>query len=179
MRAPFMILLPLALVLAVAGCIKDDEWAKYNKQPGEQCTSADECLACAEGIDWKCDGPQGDQGICPLRTREVPVDGGTRTMDVAICRMSMGETGMNCTAENPGACDDSNCVYASAAEKGVCSKTCDDGVCPGARFTCTQTNRTGGGTMNWCAQLCKTDIDCDSNASCKAMTSGSMVCFPN
>jgi hypothetical protein len=179
MRARSTMLVLLALTLATTGCIKIDEWQKYNKAPGERCTSADECLACAEGITWDCTGPPGDQGICPLRTREVPTDGGTVTMDIAICRMSNGEIGMNCSGESPGACDFSYCVYATAAERGVCSRTCDDGSCPSGRFACTQTPRTGGGTMNWCAQLCTTDLDCDSNATCETVSTGSMVCFPS
>jgi hypothetical protein len=132
MRARYVGLLPLVLVLA-ASCIKLDEWEKYNKLPGAACATADECQSCPEGIDWECTGPTGDQGIC----------------QVGLCRLSKGEIGLNCTAEDPGTCDYSNCVYASAAEKGLCSKTCDDLSCPGERFACTQTNRQGGGVMNW------------------------------
>ena len=93
--------------------------------------------------------------------------------------MSKGEIGLNCSGENPGTCDYSNCVYASAAETGLCSKTCDDLSCPNERFACTQTNRQGGGVMNWCALKCASNKDCDSNASCQTLPSGGQICFPN
>jgi hypothetical protein len=167
-------LLSLLLVLAATGCIKIDEWEKYNKAPGERCTSADECAACPEGIDWTCDGPTGDVGICP--TREATVEGESGPM--GVCRGSTGEPGMNCSGERPDLCDHDYCVYAGAAERGICSKVCDDGVCPDARFICTQTNLQSGGVANWCAQRCSADYECDSNAVCKS-NAGTMVCFPN
>jgi hypothetical protein len=162
MRASTIILLPLALVLALAGCIKDDEWSRYNKAPGMPCETADECAACPADADWDCAGPIGDEGICMA----------------GHCRMTTGEVGLNCNAENPGTCDYDYCVYAGAAERGLCSKTCGDGTCPGERFVCAQTNSSSGGTIYWCAQRCAVDTDCDSNASCKENGSAGQVCFP-
>ena len=174
MRARSRDLLPLVLVLAVAGCIKIDEWSKYNKDPGQPCESADECTSCPEGYDWACAGPPGDTGICPTR------DGSENGQPVTrgVCRRSLGETGMNCTAETVSGCDDDYCIYASSQEAGVCSKHCDDGVCP-ARSVCIQTNKTGGGTMLWCAQKCTNTLDCATNATCQDTGTYGMVCFPN
>jgi hypothetical protein len=172
MRARPLDLLPLVLALAGAGCISEDEWSKYNKQPGDVCESADECTSCPSGATWTCEGPSGDEGICTLR------DVGSGGVRQGICRGSAGEPGVNCSAENPGACDYSYCVYAGAAEKGVCSRVCDDGVCPGARFVCIQTNRQSGGVMNWCAQRCTTNVECDTHSTCQTAPSGETVCFP-
>jgi hypothetical protein len=173
MRVRTRDLLALLLILAVVGCIKIDEWNKYNQDPGQPCTSNDECTSCPEGYDWECAGPPGDEGLCT--TREGEADGGTITR--GICRLSMGETGMNC-AGDPTICDYGYSVYANNnPSRGVCSKVCDDGVCP-ARSICIQTPKTGGGTINWCAQTCATTFDCDTNSTCQSATGYGMVCFP-
>jgi hypothetical protein len=161
MRSRPTSLLVLALALAVAGCISQSEWDKYNKKPGENCTSSDECGYCTEDSPKGCEGPSGDSGLCL----------------VGVCRMTKGEIGLNCSAAST--CDYGDCVYASSSQYGICSKVCDDSYCPGERSACVQTPRTGGGTMNWCAHKCATSAECDTNATCQSISAGYMVCFPS
>lgn len=156
-------LLLATLVFATAGCISQSEWEKYNKEPGEACSSSDECGFCTEDSPEGCRGPTADGGICIA----------------GVCRTSRGEIGLNCNAENAGTCDYTNCIFASSSQYGICSKSCETDSCPGERTACVESARTGGGVIRWCAQKCVSTDECDSNSTCQNVPAGYQVCFPS